>query len=59
MEQTVYNLMTNASKFTPRGSSIILRAKRGEAEVVVEVEDSGIGILGYVPHCPRPYSNIF
>lgn len=44
LEQTVFNLMSNASKFTPRGGSIILSARRREAEVIIEVEDSGIGI---------------
>lgn len=39
------NLLTNAVKFSPAGSQIRLRGRaRGPEQVVVEVEDEGIGI---------------
>ena len=45
IRQILYNLLSNAAKFTRRGS-ITLRARREGAEVVFEVEDTGIGIDG-------------
>jgi signal transduction histidine kinase len=49
LAQVVFNLMTNAVKFTPKGGRIALRAEQKETageEAVLEisVEDSGIGI---------------
>ena len=44
LEQAVLNLMTNASKFTPQGGSITLRARKRDSELVVEVQDNGMGI---------------
>jgi len=44
LEQVVINLMSNAAKFTPKGGSITLRARKKENELLVEVRDSGIGI---------------
>lgn len=42
--QVVLNLLSNASKFSPEGSEIALRAERDPEGVVVEVRDRGIGI---------------
>lgn len=42
--QVLYNLTTNALKFTPRGGRVSLRARRRGHEALVEVQDSGIGL---------------
>jgi len=44
LAQVVRNLLMNASKFTPTGGSITLRAKKQNANLVIAVEDNGIGI---------------
>ena len=44
LEQAIFNLMTNASKFTPEGGSITLRARKRPGELLIEVQDTGIGI---------------
>jgi len=38
------NLLTNAIRYTPSGGKIDVRAKKVEPHVVVEVQDTGIGI---------------
>jgi signal transduction histidine kinase len=44
LEQVVMNLLNNATKFSPEGRDIILRAKSQDTEILVEVIDNGIGI---------------
>ena len=44
LAQVFANLLTNSAKYTERGGRIALRADRSDAEVVVKVQDSGIGI---------------
>jgi len=44
LSQVLLNLLTNASKFTPMGGSITLRVKKRDTDLVVEVQDTGIGI---------------
>ncbi len=44
LEQAVLNLMTNATKYTPEGGSITLRAAKRNSDLVIEVKDSGPGI---------------
>jgi signal transduction histidine kinase len=40
----VSNLVGNAVKFTPEGGIVTVSAREEKGEVVVEVEDTGIGI---------------
>jgi len=44
LRQIFLNLMINASKFTPEGGRITLRASVAFNNLVVEVEDTGTGI---------------
>jgi two-component system sensor histidine kinase KdpD len=43
-EQVFVNLLDNAAKYTPAGSTIAVSAERGDGEVVVEVSDDGPGL---------------
>jgi len=44
LRQVVLNLLSNASKFTPEGGRIVLRARKDDASFVVEVQDTGYGM---------------
>jgi signal transduction histidine kinase len=44
LKQVLLNLMTNAVKFTGDGGSVMLRAARDEAEILITVTDTGIGV---------------
>jgi signal transduction histidine kinase/ActR/RegA family two-component response regulator len=43
-KQVVLNLLSNAVKFTPDGGSVSVSAYRDDAELVVAVTDTGIGV---------------
>lgn len=44
LHRIVDNLLSNALKFTESGGSVVLRAGGDEEEVVIDVEDTGVGI---------------
>ncbi|OGA96077.1 MAG: hypothetical protein A3G27_05180, partial [Betaproteobacteria bacterium RIFCSPLOWO2_12_FULL_66_14] len=53
LQQVLWNLVNNSIKFTPKGGCIGIRCYREEAHVIIEVNDSGIGIE------PEAISRIF
>ena len=44
LQQVVWNLVSNAFKFTPKGGSVTVRLNEVDGDVQVEVVDTGIGI---------------
>jgi len=44
VEQALGNLLDNAARHTPPGTVVRLRARRDEGQVVVSVEDGGMGL---------------
>jgi two-component system, NarL family, sensor histidine kinase BarA len=44
LRQVLYNLLSNAIKFTPEGGRVTLRARADGRFVIIEVQDTGIGI---------------
>jgi hypothetical protein len=51
LQQVVWNLVSNAVKFTPEGGQVHVHARRGEASVLIEVRDTGQGIHpDFLPH---------
>jgi PAS domain S-box-containing protein len=51
LQQIVWNLLTNAVKFTPKGGRIQVKVQRVDAHVELVVSDSGVGInKEFLPH---------
>ncbi|HXW06876.1 MAG TPA: ATP-binding protein [Vicinamibacterales bacterium] len=57
MAQVIANLLTNAAKYSERGSEITVRTERYEQRVRISVEDRGIGIAAeMLPHVFEPFA---
>ncbi|MEG3845031.1 ATP-binding protein, partial [Microcoleus sp. herbarium14] len=51
LQQVIWNLLTNAIKFTPRGGRVSIRLQRLEEGVELAVTDTGIGIAAnFLPY---------
>ncbi|HYK21100.1 MAG TPA: ATP-binding protein [Pyrinomonadaceae bacterium] len=51
LPQIVWNLLTNAIKFTPKGGDVHVRLERNDSHVLITVNDSGQGIATeLLPH---------
>jgi CheY-like chemotaxis protein len=51
LQQIVWNLLTNAIKFTPREGRIEIRLERVDGDAEITIEDTGVGISpDFLPH---------
>jgi len=51
LQQVVWNLLSNASKFTPAGGTVGVRISQDETYAEIEVRDTGPGIAAeFLPH---------
>jgi signal transduction histidine kinase/ActR/RegA family two-component response regulator len=51
LQQIVWNILTNAIKFTPKGGDVQVRLERNDSHIVITVNDSGQGIAPeLLPH---------
>mgnify|MGYP003286453164 CR=1 FL=1 len=51
LQQIVWNLLTNAIKFTPKGGDVQVRLERNDSHALIAVNDSGQGIATeLLPH---------
>ena len=44
LKQIMYNLLSNATKFTPDGGAITMEAEQKGDQIIISVKDTGIGI---------------
>jgi PAS domain S-box-containing protein len=51
LQQVIWNVLTNAIKFTPKNGKVVVRASRVNSHVEISVADSGQGIAPeFIPH---------
>ena len=51
LQQVVWNLLTNAIKFTPKGGQVQVLLQRVNSHIELSVSDTGVGIpASFLPH---------
>ncbi|HET7433997.1 MAG TPA: PAS domain S-box protein [Thermoanaerobaculia bacterium] len=56
LQQIIWNLLTNALKFTPRNGTVSISARRTSSHIQIAVADTGEGIHpGFLPHVFEPF----
>ena len=56
IQQVMWNLISNAIKFTPKGGQVQVVLQRSESHLEIVISDSGIGIdPGFLPHVFEPF----
>jgi CheY-like chemotaxis protein/anti-sigma regulatory factor (Ser/Thr protein kinase) len=51
LQQVVWNILSNAAKFTPNGGRVEISVNQTDSHVQIQVKDSGPGIdLAFLPH---------
>lgn len=51
LQQVVWNILSNAAKFTPNGGSVEISVNQRDTHVLIQVTDSGPGIdPNFIPH---------
>lgn len=56
LQQVMWNLISNAIKFTPKGGRVSVVLQRAESHVEIAVSDSGVGIdAEFLPHVFEPF----
>jgi PAS domain S-box-containing protein len=51
LQQVMWNLFSNAVKFTPRGGRVQVRLRRVDSHIEISVSDTGVGIRAdFLPH---------
>ncbi len=57
LQQVIWNLLTNAIKFTSKGGQVQVTVQRTDSHVELSVADTGIGIpASYMPHMFEGFS---
>ena len=57
LERVFFNLISNAFRYTPEGGEIIIRLLSKEENLVIEVEDSGVGVAE--PYLDKIFDRFF